>query len=167
MPILTAVPYRDVVAMIRSLADAIAADAWRPTHLVGIGRGGLVPAVYLSHALALPMLSIDFSAQADALVTEAMLRLTGRASAGERLLFVDDINDSGRTTARLRAILGAVADARFATLIDNVRSTERVDYAARTIDRNRCKDWFVFPWESMASGSAMLADAEEVPERTR
>ncbi|NJR77244.1 phosphoribosyltransferase [Sphingomonas corticis] len=165
MPILTALPYRDVLAMIRALADAIAADDWTPTHLVGIGRGGLVPAVYLSHALSVPMLSIDFSAQADPLVAESLLRLAGRAGAGERLLFVDDINDSGRTTARLRAMPG-VGDARFATLIDNSRSSERVDYAARTIDRATCKDWFVFPWEAMATGSAILADAEEVPERT-
>lgn len=164
MPILTALPYRDVIAMIRTVADAIAADDWTPSHLVGIGRGGLVPAVYLSHALSVPMLSIDFSAQADALVDEATRRLA--SARGTRLLFVDDINDSGRTTARLRTILDDATDARFATLIDNVRSTERVHYAARTIDRATCKDWFVFPWEAMATGSAILADAEEVPERT-
>jgi hypothetical protein len=54
---------------------------------------------------------------------------------------------------------------KFATLIDNVGSAERVDHAARSIDRATCKDWFVFPWEAMASAEAVAADAAEVPDR--
>ena len=170
MPVFTAVPHADILAMVRILADAIPAGPDRPTHLVGIGRGGLVPAVYLSHATGLPMLSIDYSSQDDRLLAGAIPLLAERARTGERLLFVDDINDSGRTLARLRTLLtsaGAAMDAvRFATLIDNVGSAARVDHAARTIDRATCKDWFVFPWETMAPDSAISADAAEVPGRT-
>ena len=155
--------------MVRTLAAAIAADDRRPDHLVGIGRGGLAPAVYLSHATGVPMLSIDYSSQADTLAAAAAARLAERTRAGERLLFVDDINDSGRTIARLRHLLaqaGAMPGAvRFATLIDNAGSAERVDHAARTIDRATCKDWFVFPWEALAPDSAIAADAAEMAER--
>lgn len=168
-PVFAAISHRDLVTLVRTLADSLAADAWTPSHIIGIGRGGLTPAVYLSHATGWPMLSVDYSSQAEDLAADAIAKLAQRTRAGERLLFVDDINDSGRTIGHLRAMLerqetttGAV---RFATLIDNVRSQQRVDHAARTIDRDVTKDWFVFPWETMAPDSAIAADAAEVPER--
>lgn len=170
MTIFTTITHADLVAQVRTLADALAADHdWAPAHLIGIGRGGLIPAVYLSHASGLPMLAVDYSSQAEELAADAIARLAERTRAGERLLFIDDINDSGRTIGHLRDMLtraGAVpGSVRFATLIDNVGSAQKVDYRARTIDRAITKDWFVLPWEAMAPDSAIQADAEEVPER--
>lgn len=164
MPIFTHVTHDELLALVSHLADAIRADSAPPTLLVGIGRGGLVPAVYLSHATGLPMRSIDYSAQDDALLGDIVTVL---ARSGERLLFIDDINDSGRTIAALRDLLAAAGarDVRFATLIDNTGSAQRVDVAARTIDRAVTKDWFVFPWEAVAPDSAIAADAAEVPDR--
>lgn len=170
MPVFTAIPHDDFVADVRTLAAALASDSdWKPTFLIGIGRGGLVPAVFLSHATGLPTLSCDLSSQVKDFAGDVLVRLAARTHAGERLLFVDDINDSGRTIGMLRAMLaeaGAVADAvRFATLIDNVSSAQRVDHAARTIDRTVTKDWFVFPWEAVAPAEVIAEDAAEVPER--
>ena len=54
---------------------------------------------------------------------------------------------------------------RFATLIDNLSSAERIDYTARTIDRRDTKDWFVFPWEAVAPATTIEHDAAEVPDR--
>ena len=166
----TAIGEAQLVAGVRALADALAADRdWAPDHLVGIGRGGLVPAVYLSHATGHPMLSVDYSAQVEELAQHGVERLAARTRDGERLLLVDDINDSGRTIGQLRAMLaaaGSVAErVRFAVLIDNLRSSERVDYTAQVIDRTVTADWFVFPWEAMAPAAAIAADAQEVPER--
>lgn len=170
MPVLTNITQEDFVADVRTLASILARDAWRPDVIVGIGRGGLVPAVFLSHATGLPMLSLDYSSRVPELVAESLVRLAARSRAGERLLLVDDINDSGRTITALRAALtdadAATANIRFATLIDNIRSAERVDYAARAIDRAIVKDWFVFPWEAVAPRAAIDADAAAVPERT-
>lgn len=170
MPVLTAITHDALVACVRTLATAVAADAgWAPTHLIGIGRGGLVPAVYLSHATGVPMLSVDYSSQAEDLAIDAIARLSRRATAGERLLFVDDINDSGRTIGHLRKMLARAGAAdgtvRFATLIDNIGSSSRIDYAAHRIDRAVTKDWFVFPWEEMAPATAIAADAAEIPDR--
>lgn len=170
MTIFTAITHADLVAHVRALADALAADRdWSPDHLIGIGRGGLIPAVYLSHASGLPMLAVDYSSQAEELAADAIARLADRTRSGEQLLFIDDINDSGRTIGHLRDMLARVGarpgSVRFATLIDNVGSAQKVDYRARTIDRAVTKDWFVFPWEAMAPDSAIQADAEEVPER--
>ena len=69
----------------------------------------------------------------------------------------------------MRAILAeeqaAPGHIRFATLLDNIRSSQRVDYAAREIDRSVTKDWFVFPWESVAPATSLEEDAAAMPER--
>jgi hypothetical protein len=41
-----------------------------------------------------------------------------------------------------------------------------VSYRARVIDRRVVKDWFVFPWEAVATADAIAQDAAEIPERT-
>lgn len=169
MPVFTRIPHDDYVAMVLSLAEQIGAGDWTPSFIIGIGRGGLAPAVYLSHATGLPMLSVDHSSEVPDFADAPLVRLAARTREGERLLFLDDINDSGRTIARLRRALveaGAVpANVRFATLVDNSGSAERVDYRARTIDRARNRDWFVFPWEAVAPQASLDQDAAEVPER--
>jgi hypothetical protein len=169
MPVFTAIPHDAFVADVSTLATAIAADPWRPSYLIGVGRGGLVPAVYLSHATGLPTLSCDLSAGVKDFADDVLVRLAQRTREGERLLFVDDINDSGRTTGLLRTALdraGAkTGTIRFAALIDNTVSRERVDYRARTIDRTVTKDWYIFPWEAMAPPATIEGDAAEVPDR--
>lgn len=157
-PILTAIPFDHFTGQIDTLARMIGASGWRPDHLVGIGRGGLVPATWLSHALDVPLLSVDLSAGIADFADLLLGRLAERALGGERLLIVDDINDSGRTIMGLRAALTAAppAQLRFAVLIDNIASHTRVDYAAETINRAVTKDWFVFPWEHRA-GEAQQA----------
>jgi uncharacterized protein len=170
VPELTPIPQESFVEAVHALAAALREADWTPAFLIGVGRGGLVPAVFLSHAIGLPTLSVDYSSQVPDFAAEPLIKLARRTQEGERLLFVDDINDTGRTIVHLRAVLaegGARMDnIRFATLIDNVRSAARVDYAARIIDRAETKDWFVFPWEAVASTAAILDDAAEVPERT-
>ncbi len=170
MPVFTPIPHDQFVADVLALADAVRADPeWQPDYLIGIGRGGLIPAVYLSHAITGPMLSVDYSARNEDLAAPALARLAQRTREGARLLFIDDINDSGATIGRLREGLAAagadMANHRFATLLDNVTSTQRVDYAARTIDRSVTKDWFIFPWEAVAPDTAIEADAAELPDR--
>ena len=170
MPVFTRIPHDDYVAQVLALAEQIGADQWKPSFIIGIGRGGLAPAVYLSHATGLPMLSVDHSSEVPDFADAPLVRLAARARAGERLLFLDDINDTGGTLAKLRAALieagAAPENVRFATLIDNVGSSQRVDYRARTIDRATTKDWFVFPWEAVAPQASLDEDAAAIPERT-
>jgi len=159
----------EFVADIRLLAASIEGAAWQPDFLVGIGRGGLVPGVYLSHATGVGLLSVDYSAQVFGFSDELLHKLAAKTAAGKRLLLVDDINDSGTTIAYVRtaiAAAGGVADElRVAVVIDNIRSSASADYRARTIDRAVDKRWFIFPWESMAPRVTLERDAQIVPER--
>lgn len=163
----TAFTHDELVAGIHAIAQDAA--GWVPTLLVGIGRGGLAPGVYLSHRMGLPLVSVDHSSRIAPFGSALIAELARRSVAGERLLFVEDINDSGKTIGEIRAALSA-SDAdleriRFAVLLDNIRSNQRVDHRFRTIDRAVQKDWFVFPWEALAPRGAVEAEANEVPER--
>lgn len=159
--------HEEMVAGIHAIAEA--AEPWTPTLLVGIGRGGLTPAVFLSHRMGLPLVSIDHSTKIAQFGEELVSVLARRTRDGDRLLFVEDINDSGRTIGEIRSALaaeGAIASRiRFAVLLDNVRSSQEVDYRSRKIDRSVDKDWFIFPWEAMAPRGTLAAEAMEVPER--
>lgn len=159
--------HEEMVAGIHAIAKA--AEPWTPTLLVGIGRGGLTPAVFLSHRMGLPLVSIDHSTKIAQFGEELVSVLARRTRDGDRLLFVEDINDSGRTIGEIRAALaaeGAIANRiRFAVLLDNIRSSQEVDYRSRRIDRSVDKDWFVFPWEAMAPRDTLAMEAMEVPER--
>jgi hypoxanthine phosphoribosyltransferase len=169
MTVFTDIPHEEFVAAVHTLAALLADDDWKPDFIIGIGRGGLAPSVYLSHATGMPMLSVDYSSQVKDFADEPLARLARRTQTGERLLFLDDINDSGRTIGHLREVLSAAGavpgSIRFATLIDNVSSAQQVEYRARTIDRTFNKDWFVFPWEAVAPAQSLVEDAAAVPER--
>lgn len=165
--VFTPFSHEDMVAGVRAIADAAA--QWRPSLLVGVGRGGLTPAVFLSHRMGLSMVSIDYSTKIAQFGAELIAILAQRTRDGDRLLFVEDINDSGKTIGEIRAALaaaGAVPEQiRFAVLMDNIQSSQKVEYGFRQIDRSIQKDWFVFPWEAMAPREALAEDAMEVPER--
>ena len=164
--IFTPISHDHLVEGVETLAQAIA--DWSPTLLVGVGRGGLVPAVDLSLRTGLPMVSIDHSAGLPDFATGLMPALAARTRSGERLLFVEDINDSGGTIHAIRQLFVSVTEPpRFAVLIDNVRSIESVDYRFRTSDRDVTKEWFVFPGESVAPREAVIDEANAVPERLR
>ncbi|RYD99600.1 MAG: phosphoribosyltransferase [Sphingomonadales bacterium] len=165
--VFTPFTHEDMVAGVYAIAEA--AEEWGPSLLVGVGRGGLTPAVYLSHRMGLSMVSIDYSTKIAQFGAELITILAQRTRDGDRLLFVEDINDSGKTIGEIRAALaaeGAVAEQiRFAVLMNNIQSSQKVEYGFRPIDRAVQKDWFVFPWEAMAPRAALTEDAMEVPER--
>jgi hypoxanthine phosphoribosyltransferase len=168
-PRLSPIPYETFVADVQAIAAAIETDGWLPDFIVGIGRGGLVPGAYLSHRTGIPLLSVDYSSKVAGFADDLLAKLAGMSVAGQRTLFVDDINDSGATLAHLRTRLldqGAVAgNQRIAVLLNNVRSLATVEYWSRQIDRTVDKDWFVFPWESVAPQATLVDEALSVPER--
>lgn len=161
--------YDDFVRDIEALAGKIGWDGWVPDYVVGIGRGGHVPGAFMSHRSGISMLSIDHSSKVAEFADELLVKLAAKSARGTRILMIDDINDSGSTIKYLRDTLASHdADSdniRFAVLINNSRSKAKVDYWARTINRDSDKEWFVFPWEAMAGTHILAEEALAVPER--
>jgi xanthine phosphoribosyltransferase len=168
-PELFYVPYQRFLGDIETLARRLEADSWNPAFLVGVGRGGLVPAAYLSHRTDIPMLSVDHSSGEASFADELLGKLAAKSRAGTRILIVDDINDSGSTIAHLRSAIerqGGIKDrVRVAVLVNNIRSKAKAEYSAGDIDREVDKRWFVFPWEAVAKPKTLIDEALSVPER--
>jgi len=168
-PELYYVPYEAFLADLEAIARQLESDSWKPDVLVGVGRGGLVPAAYLSHRTGTTLLSVDHSAGDAAFADELLAKLAAKTRNEQRILIVDDINDSGTTIAYLRGVLaahgGVEPHVRVAVLISNVSSKAGVEYAGTEIDRAQDKRWFVFPWEAVAKVDTLVGEAKEVPER--
>lgn len=124
---------------------------WRPDYVVGLTRGGLVPANLISQYLEVPMQTLKVSLRDDP-KTEHNTQMAEDARRGVNILIVDDINDSGATLNWIQENW-AVGDCwnenvRVAVLINNTASNyKRIDYSC--IDLNKAQEdcWIVFPWE--------------------
>ena len=106
---------KHVQKIIRKLGD------WKPDYVVGITRGGLIPAVMISQYLDVPMHTLNISFRDGEGGPESNLwmaedaygyvpyegtelpavrdpnRVTTNPAVRKKILIVDDINDSGRT----------------------------------------------------------------------
>lgn len=137
------------------------ADDWKPDYIVGLTRGGLVPALKLSHYLDIPMHTLKVSLRDDD-HCESNLWIAEEAYCGKNILIVDDINDSGATLKWLmqdwESSVSLPIDetwertwnknVKFAVLVDNENSEfGDVDYSGISINKLDEPVWIVFPWE--------------------
>ena len=111
--------------------------------IIGVQRGGLIPAVLLSHKLNMPMHTIQFSLRDLKQVGNIDLPKKGR------YLVVDDINDTGETFSQLQDKFNQDGlTVKYAVLHNNVPSKFTVDHYALEIDKSKDPAWIVYPWES-------------------
>lgn len=145
-----------------ALARAILASGWRPTHIVGVWRGGAPVGIAVQewleyHGVPTDHIAIRTSSytgidqQAKQVRVHALDYLVSHVNADDRLLIVDDVFDSGRS---LEAILAELArrcrrnlpaDIRIATVYYKParnRTALKPDYFVRETDQ-----WLVFPHE--------------------
>lgn len=140
----------DISNQVQSIIRKIHLDNWMPDLIVGITRGGLIPATMISHYLNKPMKILNVSFR-DGLETpiidnELLKHITDELN----ILLVDDINDTGKTLSWIKEKYSmAVSNVRFAVLVENAGSQFKdVDYYAMDIDKNEEDLWVVFPYEN-------------------
>jgi len=136
---------------------------FNPDYIVGITRGGLLPALMISHYIAKPMHALDVSLRDKVSGPESNAWMSSDAFEGKNILVVDDINDSGKTLQWIKDdwMSGCHPDekdawdsvwgntAKFATLVNNDCSEFKdVDYHHVSVNRIETPDiWVTFPWE--------------------
>ena len=131
--------YNEVVDYCNDISDRLI--AYNPTLIVGIARGGLIPAVHLSHALNLPMQTLLWQTR-DGSTQERNPAVDKAIAEGEVVVFVDDINDSGRTFTEIKEHYNAGITA---CIIEKMHSEFQCDVTGGRTDSER---WIEFPWES-------------------
>ena len=181
--------WSDIQGACLDIARQIAKDQWRPDYIVGISRGGLIPATLLSHYLDVPIKPLQVSLRdggecvsdcgmaEDALgypkqerivfnendmasILDAAGSLLEEGENFKNILVVDDINDSGATIAWIKKDWPASClpddpdwehvwgnNVRFATLTNNLASSETVTYSVWEVNKAEDDCWLVYPWE--------------------
>ena len=160
--------------LVANICRDITNSGWRPDYIVGITRGGLYPAVLISHYFNIRMHALGVSLR-DSQDCESNLWMAEDAFGYDftleteesnqlmkkNILIVDDINDSGAT---LNWIVedwqkncyphGNWQDiwnqnVRFAVVVDNTKSNAKVkiDYCGLEVAKED-DDWIVFPYEN-------------------
>ena len=157
------VSWNDVQRQVQELVRQMWLDQWTPDYVVGITRGGLVPANLLSQYLDCKMetLQVRLRDGVGSEDCESNLWMPEDALEGKKILIVDDINDSGATLnwikqdwehndtyiETFRSIWSN--NVRIAVLYNNESSDCELDptYVAENINKFENPQWVVFPWE--------------------
>lgn len=155
------ISWSEYQSLVNKICRDIGKSNWRPDYVVGITRGGLLPAVMLSHYLDIPCHTLKVCLR-DHEDTESNLWMAENAFDGKNILLVDDINDSGAT---FNWILndwpsGCFPDdprwkdlwndnVRFSVLFDNLASKCEVpmDYVGEEVNKAENDIWLDFPYE--------------------
>lgn len=132
---------------IKAIVAEISRSEWMPDFVVGVKRGGLVPATLISHYMNIPLLVSSCQIRDGKNVVE--LIEVDDSLKDKRLLIVDDICDEGLTLTKVCQALKDhnINNFKTCSVFFNIRQNFLVDYKARKIDRDRDKYWVVFPWE--------------------
>lgn len=154
--------WQDVECQAQEILRQIQLEEWRPDYVVGLTRGGLVPANLISQYLEVPMHTLRVSLRDDSSEPESNLWMSEDAYHAKRILIVDDINDSGATLNWIkndwedsglpgRSQWDAIwnSTVRVAVLVDNEASASELKINYSAIDLNKAEEdsWIVFPWE--------------------
>ena len=156
--------------LIANICREISAGDWKPDYIVGITRGGLMPALMISQYFDIPMHSLNVSLRDNTdMGPESNLWMSEDAygynddTGCKNLLVVDDINDSGATLnwimqdwqssclpsdARWNHVWGR--NVRFAVVVDNLASkcTATMDYVGMEVNKAEKDVWIEFPYEN-------------------
>ena len=165
----------EVNGLVGKICRELATGNWRPDYIVGITRGGLIPAVMISQYFNIPLHTLNVSLRdgdigpesnlwmaEDALGPLSKDRAVDSDTTFKNILVVDDINDQGTT---LNWIMqdwssGCFPDdpaweevwnnnVKFAVLVDNLarKCVVKMDFAGMEVNKAEKDVWIDFPWE--------------------
>ena len=158
--------WRRVERSLQDIAMQMYKDNWRPDYIVGITRGGLVPAVMLSHMTDIPMHTLCVQLGAEGLEenTESNCWMAedayGYNEKQKNILIIDDINRGGDALVWLMndwkssCLPGDTLtwesvwhnNVKFAALMSDPNSIVETDYFSTELPTD-LETWVEFPWE--------------------
>jgi len=147
--------WRDVDNAVGRILQQVRGADYNPTHIVGIGRGGIIPASMFLYQYCLssgcspmiaPIYARSYEGEGETQRGELQIAVNDLdlfQRAGGDVLIVDDITDSGNTFSAIKELL---PEAHTASIIHKTCSTFEPDYHG-PVEPNGEKFWYVFPWE--------------------
>jgi len=160
-----------------TLAGQVRSSGFAPDLVVAVSRGGFTPARVLCDVLGIfNLTSVRVVHYRQAATREQAAYVQYPLCipvAGQRVLVVDDVNDSGDTLQVARAHIASQgpAEVRTAVLHEKLSSPIRADFAAAAISEWR---WLIYPWAVVEDVGGFVrrmspspADAAEAAARLR
>jgi hypoxanthine phosphoribosyltransferase len=140
--------WNQIYAMLLSLAVNINKSGFKPELIVGVSRGGLIPARVLADLLGntnLTSVGAELYSGVSKPKIEPTLTYPVSASVDKRkVLVVDEVADTGKSLRLVREHLAqrGAEEVRIATVYIKPCSTVKPDYWVK-----ETRKWIVFPWE--------------------
>jgi len=134
--------------MLLAQAQKIKSDGYKPDIIIGIARGGLVPARILTDLLEIPQLAIiqeEFYVDIAQTTFEPILKQTlALKIKGKKTLLVDDIADTGKSLKLAENHLQqqGPAEIKTVTLYSKPQTITTPNYF-----EGQTSSWVVFPWD--------------------
>lgn len=140
--------WSDYEADIAKLESQLVADDY--DLVIGIARGGLVPAVEISHHLSLPLVSLNWQTRDGkppaVIPIDVMMEILNK-----RVLFIDDICDSGETLKQIYDMLdrNKVVKSKASACLhyNSGEALFKPDFYAVEINKIENPVWICYPWE--------------------
>ena len=160
------VDWDQVYSLLLELADRVKEIGFKPDVIVGVSRGGWLPARVLSDLLDNPELAnIKVGFYVDVYKTRSKPVITQQVSVSVKnksVLVVDDITDTGKSLQLVWENLRTEAkDVKTVTLYHKSWSCFTPDLYARETDA-----WIIFPWEYYETvkkiGSRLVAEGKSL-----
>jgi adenine/guanine phosphoribosyltransferase-like PRPP-binding protein len=130
---------RDVKKHVSSIINQMVRANFKPDIVIGLSRGGIVPALLVSHYF-----------NCECYIRNKEESLFDVEFPQRSILVIDDINDSGNTLTAVNHELYQdleLREIKYASLINNESSSFTVDFSGIDFNRLEQDDWFDFPWE--------------------
>lgn len=157
MPLkLIAPTWRDIQKSCLKIAEKTKAEDFKPEIIIGVARGGWIPARLLADLLGISKLvSLGISFYSDIAQTEKAPVITQPISdkiEGKVVLMVDDVADTGQSLKIGRDHVARLQpkSLKIATIYKKPWSIIAPDYFTSVSDA-----WIVFPWEQAESARSL------------
>ena len=162
---------REFNGLVARICREISNSNWRPDYIVGLTRGGLLPAVMISQYFDIPCETLKISlrdgseCESNCWMAEDAFGYNAAEVGGplcKNILVVDDINDQGTTLNWLMndwqsSCLPGDArwdhvwnqNVKFAVVVDNLSSkcTVGMDFVGMEVNKAENDVWIEFPYE--------------------